>query len=561
MRIEMNLYKEHIKKVILLFFAVLLIFGTLPIGAMATSQDEKPNGTIINILHTNDIHGRIYQVDDNNAGMIGIDKITEIKKNIENAILIDVGDAIHGLPIVNMNEGLNAIELMIAAGYSVMTPGNHDYNFGSDRLFELAAIASGRDLDIISSNAFDKSTGDSFLPTTKIIEIDGIKIGFFGLSTLTVPTTTNPVNVESLEFKAYKESSENAIAELKNNGAEIIVALAHVSRVEVEELIAALDEKPDIILDGHDHILNSTVVDGVLIAQVGQYQENLGQISITITSNGEILEKTENIITKADTAEIAGDVNVKALAEAMKQTVLELYGEVVAMSEVFLSSGRGTDDGQTLGLRNSEQALGNLVTDAMRVIGNADIAIINGGSIRADIQEGEITKGMINSIMPFGNVLFIKEATPKALKEMMENGLKFAPVTDGRFPQISGMSVLYDQSDSAGEKVISITIHGKDLDLTDDTTIYKLATTDFMAQGGDEYTAIQALQTVAEMGSLDEIFEQYITSLPNKTITADDAKIEGRIKENLQNSNNSHSLIPNQQIKRTINTGVEFAKS
>ena len=557
----MNLYKEHIKKVILLFFAVLLIFGTLPIGAMATSQDEKPNGTIINILHTNDIHGRIYQVDDNNAGMIGIDKITEIKKNIENAILIDVGDAIHGLPIVNMNEGLNAIELMIAAGYSVMTPGNHDYNFGSDRLFELAAIASGRDLDIISSNAFDKSTGDSFLPTTKIIEIDGIKIGFFGLSTLTVPTTTNPVNVESLEFKAYKESSENAIAELKNNGAEIIVALAHVSRVEVEELIAALDEKPDIILDGHDHILNSTVVDGVLIAQVGQYQENLGQISITITSNGEILEKTENIITKADTAEIAGDVNVKALAEAMKQTVLELYGEVVAMSEVFLSSGRGTDDGQTLGLRNSEQALGNLVTDAMRVIGNADIAIINGGSIRADIQEGEITKGMINSIMPFGNVLFIKEATPKALKEMMENGLKFAPVTDGRFPQISGMSVLYDQSDSAGEKVISITIHGKDLDLTDDTTIYKLATTDFMAQGGDEYTAIQALQTVAEMGSLDEIFEQYITSLPNKTITADDAKIEGRIKENLQNSNNSHSLIPNQQIKRTINTGVEFAKS
>ena len=378
---------------------------------------------------------------------------------------------------------------------------------------------------------------------------------------LSAPTTTNPVDVESLEFKAYKESSENVIAELKNNGADIIVALAHVSRVEVEELIAALDEKPDIILDGHDHILNSTVVDGVLIAQVGQYQENLGQVSITINSNGEIVEKTANIITKADTAEIAGDADVKALAEAMKQTVLELYGEVVAMSEVFLSSGRGTDDGQTLGLRNSEQPLGNLVTDAMRVIGNADIAIINGGSIRADIQEGEITKGMINSIMPFGNVLFIKEATPKALKEMMENGLKFAPVTDGRFPQISGMSVLYDQSDSAGEKVISITIHGKDLDLTDDTTIYKLATTDFMAQGGDEYTAIQALQTVAEMGSLDEIFEEYITSLPNKTITADDAKIEGRIKEDLQNSNNSHSLIPNQQIKRTINTGVVLSQS
>jgi 2',3'-cyclic-nucleotide 2'-phosphodiesterase (5'-nucleotidase family) len=491
--------------------------------------------------------------------MIGIDKIAEIKKDTDNAILIDVGDTVHGLPIVNMNDGLSAIELMVAADYSVMTPGNHDYNFGSARLSELAAIASSRGLDIISSNTFDKSTGEHFLPTTKIIEIGGIKLGFFGLTTQTASTTTNPINVKSLEFRAYKESSENAITELKNNGAEIIVALAHISRADVEELISVLDEKPDVILDGHDHILNSTMVDGVLISEVGQYQENLGQISIIINSDGEILEKTANVITKADTADIAGDDNVKELAETMKQVVLEHYSEVVAMSEIFLSSERGSNDGQTVGVRNSEQALGNLVADAMRVIGNANVAIINGGGIRADIQEGEITKGNINSIVPFGNVLIIKEATPKVLKEIMESGLKFAPVTDGRFPQISGMNVLYDQSNSTGEKVISITIDGKDLDLTDDTTSYKLATNDFMAQGGDEYTAIQALQTIAEIGSLDEIFEQYIISLPNKTITADDAKIEGRIKEDDQNSNNNNRPIPSQRIKHTINTGVALA--
>jgi 2',3'-cyclic-nucleotide 2'-phosphodiesterase (5'-nucleotidase family) len=555
--IEMNSYERDIKKEVLLFLAVLLIFvSSIPV--MAASQDEKQSETIINILHTNDVHGRIYQVDDNNAEMIGIDRIAEIKKNTENAILVDVGDAVHGLPIVNMNEGLNAIELMVAAGYSVMTPGNHDYNFGSARLSELAAIASSRDLDIISSNTFDKSTGENFLKTTKIIEVDGIKIGFFGLTTQTTSTTTNPVNVESLEFRVYKESSEDAIAELKKNGAIVIVALAHVSRVEVEELIAALDEKPDIILDGHDHILSSAVVDGVLIAQVGEYQENLGQVSITINSNGEILEKTEMVITKADTADIAGDADVKALAETMKQAVLELYSEVVATSEIFLSSQRGTDDGQTLGLRNSEQALGNLVADSMRVIGNPDIAIINGGGIRADIKEGEITKGDINSVMPFGNILVIKEATPKALKEIMENGLKFAPVVDGRFPQISGMNVLYDQSNSPGEKVISITVNGKDLDFTDDTTIYKLATNDFMAHGGDGYTAVQALQTVAEMGALDEILGQYIISLPNKTITADDAKIEGRITQTVQNSNSS---MPNQQINQNIDMDVALAQS
>lgn len=299
----------------------------------------------------------------------------------------------------------------------------------------------------------------------------------------------------------------------------------------------------------------------MLIAQAGQYQENLGLVSITINSNAEILEKTEEIITKEDTAEIAGDANVKALADAMKQSVLDRYSEVVTRSEVFLSSEGGTDDGQTLGLRNSEQALGNLITDSMRVIGNVDIAIINGGSIRTDIKEGDITRGDINSIMPFGNVLIIKEATPKALKEIMENGSEFAPVTSGRFPQISGMNVLYDQSNAAGEKVISIMINGWDLDLTDDTTIYTLATNDFMANGGNKYTVIQALQTVSELGSFDEIFEQYIVSLPNKTITADDAKIEGRIQEDTQNSQNSSRSLPYHRIKNKVNTGVELAQS
>jgi len=554
----MNSYKEITRKALLMFLVVLLPFGTFPIGTIAELQDEKPIETIINILHTNDIHGRIYEVDDNNTGMIGIDKIAEIKKNTENAILVDIGDTFHGLPIVNINEGRSAIELMVAAGYNVMTPGNHDYNFGSARLSELAAIASSEGLEIISSNTFDKSTGQNVLPATKIIEIDRIKVGFFGLTTRTISTSTNPRNVETLEFRAYKESSESAITELKNNGADIIIALAHVGRTEIEELITVLDVKPDLIIDGHDHILDSMTVDGVLIAQVGEYQENLGQISLTINSNGEILDKTATVIIKADTTDIAGDADVKALAESMKQSVIEIYSVIVASSDVHLSSERGTNDGKTLGVRNSEQALGNLVADSMRVVGNADIAMINGGDIRVDIRVGDITKGDINSVLPFGNVLVIKKATPKALKEIMENGLKFAPVTDGRFPQISGMNVLYDQANPVGEKVIAITINDKGLDFADDTTIYKLATTDFMANGGDEYTAIQALQTAAELGSLDEIFEQYIISLPNKKITADVAHIEGRIEEYIANKS---SVIPYKKIKHTINTGVTLVPS
>ncbi|MCL1809849.1 MAG: 5'-nucleotidase C-terminal domain-containing protein [Clostridiales bacterium] len=499
----------------------------LRVRDLAEVMLAAPSEKTINILHTNDTHGRIYQVDGNNTGMIGIDRVAALKNSTANSILVDAGDTIHGLPIVNVNSGLNAIELMTAAGYSVMAPGNHDFNFGSVRLSELATIASAKGLDIISSNVFVTATGQSYLPTTKTVEIDGVKVGFFGLTTQTTPIVTNPVNVETIEFRAYKQSADNAISELKAGGAQIIVGLAHVSRTDIVALINELDVKPDVVIDGHDHILGSVTESGVLIAGDGQYQENLGMVSVTISSSGEIISKTAALIAKADTAAITGDPAVFAMAETMKQAVLALYDEVVAKSEVFLSSARG--DNTTKGVRNSEQALGNLVADAMRAIGGADVALTNGGGLRADIRIGDITRGDLNSVLPFGNVLVIKEATPKALKEMMENGVQFAPTADGRFPQISGMYVAYDPAAEVGQKVAYITINGKPIDFFDDTTVLRLATNDFMANGGDGYTAIQALKTVAEIDSLDAVFEQYVNSLPNKTITESAAKIDGRI--------------------------------
>ncbi|MCL1982621.1 MAG: 5'-nucleotidase C-terminal domain-containing protein [Clostridiales bacterium] len=499
----------------------------LRVRDLAEVMLAAPSEKTISILHTNDTHGRIYQVDGNNAGMIGMDKIAAIKNSTANSILVDVGDTVHGLPIVNVNSGLNAIELMAAAGYSVMTPGNHDFNFGSVRLSELAGVAAGKGLDIISSNVYVTATGQSYLPTTKIVTIDGVKVGFFGLTTQTTPIVTNPINVETLEFRAYKQSAENAISELVAGGAQIVVGLAHVSRPEIIAFLDELDVKPDVVIDGHDHLLGSVTAGGVLIAGDGQYQENLGLVSVTINSDGEIISKTASLIAKADTADITGDPAVFAMAETMKQAVLALYSEVVAKSEVFLSSARG--DNTTQGVRNSEQALGNLVADAMRAVGGADVAITNGGGLRADIKVGDVTRGDLNSVLPFGNVLVIKEATPKALKEMMENGVQFAPTADGRFPQISGMYVAYDPAAEVGQKVAYITINGKPIDFTDDTTVYRLATNDFMANGGDGYTAIQALKTVAEIDSLDAVFEQYVNSLPDKTITESVAKIDGRI--------------------------------
>ena len=515
------------KRSLTLLLSLAMVFSML-IGVSGPALADSGE-TTINILHTNDVHGRVYQVDGNNAGMMGIDKVAAIKNATPNPILVDVGDAIHGLPIVNMNEGLNAIELMAAAGYSVMTPGNHDFNFGSARLKELADVALEDGLTIISSNVFEKESGKNFLPSTTIVEIEGIKVGFFGLTTLDTPILTSPTNVETLEFKELKASAETAIAQLKDDGAQVIVALTHVSNVDIEALIGELTDKPDAFIMGHDHFLGAETVEGVLMAGAGQYQEQVGVVSITIDADGKVTEAVASVISKEEADEIEGDEDVYALAEAKKEEVVAIYSEVVAASEVLLSSARGTNEG-VLGVRNSEQALGNLVADAMRIIGGADVAVTNGGGLRADIRVGELTRGDINAVLPFGNYITIKEVTPKALYAVMEHGLQPLPAVDGRFPQISGMNVEYRLS-SSGDRVLSISIDGDVLDPDDDTTAYKLATNNFTADGGDGYAMIGELTTLTELDALDDMLIEYIVKNLDGKITAEDAKIEGRIVE------------------------------
>jgi len=505
----------------LIFSLILALSVLVPMAASA-----NPAEVTINILHTNDVHGRFYQVDGNNAGMMGIDKIAAIKSNTPNAILVDAGDAIHGLPIVNMNQGLNAIELMVAAGYDVMTPGNHDFNYGSLRLMELAGIAAAGGLDIISSNVIDKATGQTFLPSTKIVEIEGINVGFFGLTTL--DAVILPSHIENVEFSAYKENAELAIAELREGGADVIIALAHFSCVEIHDLISELADKPDVVIEGHDHHLGDKTHEGVLIAGAGQHQENLGNVEITINSDREIISKNASLISKEQADAIEGDAVVKAMAETIKAEVIEEYSEVVASSEVFLSSFRGDDLG-SLGVRNSEQALGNLIADALKVTSNADIAVTNGGGLRADIRNGELTKGAINAVLPFGNTAVLLTATPSDLYEIMETGLQSLPLNNGRFPQISGMVVEYDPDAPAFSKVLSISINGQELDRSDDTTEFCLATNNFMADGGDGYLVMAELGTIAELGSLDDALIEYIVDVLGGVITAGDAKIDCRI--------------------------------
>jgi 2',3'-cyclic-nucleotide 2'-phosphodiesterase (5'-nucleotidase family) len=521
------------KRVLSLLLSFSMAFGIL-IGIQ--SQALAVDLVTINILHTNDVHGRFYQVDGNNTAMIGIDRVAAVKAATTNAILVDVGDTIHGLPIVNINQGQNAIDMMTTAGYEVMTLGNHDFSYGSARLQTLAGLASAGGLGIISANVYDNVAGDYFLPQTKIVTVDGVKVGFFGLTTQTTPEVTNPLNVSTLTFRDYKQSAQLAIDALQAANADVIICMAHFDHADILAMLDALDPgyKIDVVLEGHEHLLGANNYNGVLINGSGEHQQNIGHVTITFDRDGGVATTaTGTHIAKAATTSLTPEPATFALAESIKASVQAQYAQVVASSELLLSSARGSYTASpyqyTAGVRNSEQPLGNLVADSMRVIGGTDIVITNGGGLRDDIRVGNITRGDLNSVLPFGNFLVVKEVTPAALKAILEHGLQSTPAATGGFPQVSGMTIGYDETRPVGDKVQVIYINGVQLNLTDNTTIYTLGTNDFTAAGGDGYTAIAALRTIAELGSVDSMLEEYVDTVLGGVIPASIGQTEGRI--------------------------------
>ena len=252
------------KKVKAMMFVTTLIFALL-FASTVLAQD-----TTITILHTNDIHGRFISTNTT----IGIDTIAAIYAEIENAILVDAGDTFHGLPFVTLNQGLSAVELMNLSGYSFFTPGNHDFNYGLDRLLELEDMA---EFGFLSANIY--RGGELLFNDIAVVEIEGVTVGFFGLATPNTTHLTNPANVIDLTFGDPIDAAKRSVAILQDKGVDIIVALGHLGSgarnahtIDGWAIDVALAvPEIDVIIDGHSHSVHETgeLVNGVLIVQAG----------------------------------------------------------------------------------------------------------------------------------------------------------------------------------------------------------------------------------------------------------------------------------------------------
>lgn len=466
------------------------------------TSEEGESLKKITILHTNDTHARINEGTYDGMGLAKLSTLVkQHEAENENVLLLDAGDTFHGTTFATLEQGKSIAEVFNAVGYDGMAAGNHDFNYGYERLLELKEMVT---FPVLSANVIVEETGELLLPPYMIQEIDGVKLGIFGLSTPETHYKTHPKNVEGLKFTDPVEAAQMMVAELQAQEVDVIIALTHLgtdaSSTDTSIKVAEGATGIDLIVDGHSHTEENVGVSGTLIVSSGEYTKNLGVVELTFDENGELVGKEGSLISKEDAVEVEPDAEVQAVIDAIAASQETILAEVVGSTSVIL-------DGEREQVRAGETNLGNLITDAMLNETGAEVAITNGGGIRASIDAGEITKGEVITVLPFGNYIVTKEVTGAVIKAALENGIDSYPDAKGAFPHVAGITYTIDASKPAGERAVSIQINGESIDLE---KTYVLATNDFLAAGGDEYTMFADIAIKNEYPALDEVLIQYI---------------------------------------------------
>ncbi len=451
------------------------------------------------LVHTNDVHGRVN--DDSWSGTMGMatvkNIIDEIETQFDNTMLISAGDIFHGTTFATLEEGESVLNVMNFVGYDLLTPGNHDFDYGLDRLLELEELA---DFPLISANIQYKADNTDVFNPYIIQEFDGVKVGFFGITSPETAYKTHPDNVTDVNFLDPIAQSQAMVDELEGL-VDVIVLVAHVgldasTLITTEDIALAVDGI-DVIIDGHSHTVlpHGMMVNDTLIVSTGEYMKNLGVLSIVV-QGGQVVAKNSMLISADYAADLGygADAEVQAYIDDIINDQDEILGVVVGQTSVVLEGER--DD-----VRTGETNLGDLITDSMIDMTGADVAITNGGGIRASIAIGEITVGDIITVLPFGNIIVTKELTGQALLNTLEYGTSSYPNSSGKFSHVAGVTFDINLDNADGERVENVMVNGVPLDLM---ATYMVATNDFLAAGGDGYVEFGLVPTAAEYGGLHE---------------------------------------------------------
>ncbi|HVS21112.1 MAG TPA: 5'-nucleotidase C-terminal domain-containing protein, partial [Pyrinomonadaceae bacterium] len=497
---------------------VILAVGLATSGLrLAAAQEQRECPVRVTLLQVNDVY-QFAPVDGGTRG--GLARVLTLRKQImsesPHTLFFLAGDTLSPSIESNTYKGKQMIEAWNAGGLDYATFGNHEFDFGPDVLRKRMGESHFKWL---AANVIDKKTGKLFGDTPEFVvrEFDGVKIGIFGILLQETLQTSRPgPDVDILDPCA---TAARVIPKIHAAGAQVIIALTHLSMGEDKRL--ARCSGVDLIIGGHEHTLLESMSGHAPIFKMTSDARELGRIDLNISKSTGKLESIDwQVIPVTD--KVKDDPAFAPLNEKYGP-LLKSLEQVVGRTEVEL-------DIKSADVRTQETNMGDFIADAFRQATGADVALVNGGSIRADtiIEPGILTKRDVLSILPFNNRVVKLQLTGAVIRTVFEHGVASIgeEAQPGRFPQVSGLRYEYDARRKPGARVTSITINGKPLD---DRRTYTLATTSYVAiDAGDGYDMFRNAPLVIrpeQAPSETDILLKAIASAP-----AIGPKTDGRIK-------------------------------
>lgn len=543
-------------------FAITLSMFT---GLSTTAKAAEPlDKSKIVILHTNDTHCNINKAenDDPAKAYIGFTSVAseyqKAKAQYANVSLVDAGDHIQGGPIGSLTQGQAIVDLMNTVGYTVATFGNHEFDYGVNRLLYLRSQAS---YNYTSCNFIDlatnKSVAEPYTMVTYDTEPAPIKIAYVGITTpqtisQTASDTFKDSNGNMLYSFCQDETGDALYAKVQETidsahaaGADYVILLGHLGQNGIvkkwrSDTIVSKTSGAIAMIDGHSHeeymqtVKNKNGED-VKLVQAGYYLNAVGRITIDAA--------TGQITTEIVHAPLGNDAAVDAKISEINVTLNTILSQEAGKSECNLYALE--DDNYTWAVRIRETNAADFVADAYRTQLGTDVAILGGGSVRANLQKGKLTYNDILKLQPFNNNSAIIKASGQQLLDALELGANMLPEANGGFLQVSGISYKIDISipstvktdtnksfvEVSGERrVYDVRINGEPID---PNRLYTVGGLDFtLLRGGDGFSMFSGCEVLTDCGPKDyELVSAYLTHSLNGVIGQEyaDPNGQGRI--------------------------------
>ena len=516
--------KKNMFKSVSFIVSFSILTTICPIQTFATEQ-TKEQDTTIQIVHTNDIHGYYTETE---SGTLGFAMLKSIIDQEGADLVLDMGDTFHGQAFATIDQGNSIAQLMKDVGYDAVTPGNHDWSYGAERLKELEKIGG---FQILAANVTTENGTDFFEENYIIKEVtadDGtkLKVGVVGVIDDEFYSSTASNNITGLKFEEEAQEATKIATYLSDvEKCDIILAMTHQS--DCKEFVANI-KGIDAVLAGHEHILlDESYPDSegklVPVVEAGYYMNHIGVMELTLDADSkEILSVEERFYAMENTNNIAENEQVKeniSQIEKQQQTILsQTIGDTEKAYPYTWED-----------IRIAQQDIGKLVTESYLNFTGADVAFENAGGIRAGLEAGEITYQDVIGISPYGNIVITKKLTGKEIidtlnqsiaigkacddiytiqKEAVEKGedpYQYSwPEDSGSYLQFSGIEIQTNEND----QIISAKINGTDVN---ENQVYTVAMNNYLGES-DVYTALAEADLEQEFGTCEQALLKYIQS-------------------------------------------------